>query len=56
LATRPLALAASAFLGFVVSPMPAQLPPRPGAPASDVSNIPKPITDTFDRVDMRNRA
>jgi tetratricopeptide (TPR) repeat protein len=55
LATRPLALAASAFLGFVASPMPAQLPPRPGAPASDVSNIPKPITDTFDRIEMRNR-
>ena len=28
--------------------------PQPGAPASDVSNIPKPVTDTFDRVRMRN--
>jgi hypothetical protein len=26
--------------------------PQPGAPASDVSNIPKPITDTFDRVNI----
>src|SRR5882724_13559675 len=25
-----------------------------GAPASDVSNIPKPLTDTFERVQMRN--
>jgi hypothetical protein len=26
--------------------------PQPGAPASDVSNIPKPITDTFDRINI----
>ena len=32
----------------------AQLP-QLGAPASDDSNIPKPIRDTLDRVDMRNR-
>jgi len=30
--------------------------PQPGAPASDVSNIPKPITDTFDRVNIHGPA
>src|SRR5690349_2295457 len=32
-----------------------QRPDTPGAPASDVSNIPKPITDTFDRANLSNR-
>lgn len=28
----------------------------PGAPVTDISNIPKPLTDTFDQVRMRNGA
>jgi hypothetical protein len=49
------------FGGFVLvfsaSPASAQAqrPDTPGAPASDVSNIPKPITDTFDRANLSNR-
>jgi tetratricopeptide (TPR) repeat protein len=41
---------------FFVAPAVAQgsRPDTPGAPASDVSNIPKPLTDTFERVQMRN--
>jgi len=55
LATCPaLVLAGVVVLGFSVSPVAAQQQPQPGAPASDVSNIPKPITDTLDRVNMRN--
>ena len=44
-------------LVFLASPAPAQAqrPDTPGAPASDVSNIPKPITDTFDRANLSNR-
>src|SRR5215831_3831359 len=44
-------------LGFSVSPASPQQqspPNAPGAPASDVSNIPKPIIDTLDRVNLRN--
>ena len=41
-------------LGFSPSPASAQQASTPGAPATDVSNIPKPITDTFDRVTLRN--
>jgi hypothetical protein len=33
----------------------AQQPPQPGAPESDVSNLPRAINDTFDRVNMRDR-
>jgi hypothetical protein len=43
------------FGGFSISPVDAQQQPQPGAPATDVSNIPKAITDTFDRVNIRNR-
>ena len=54
LATRlVLVLAGVVVFGFSVTPAVAQQP-QPGAPASDVSNIPKPVTDTFDRVRMRN--
>ena len=49
-----LVLAGIVVLGFSVSPVAAQQQPQPGAPASDVSNLPKPITDTLDRVNMRN--
>src|SRR5438128_6926945 len=52
--------AALAFFAVVVlvlsaSPASAQRSDTPGAPASDVSNIPKPITDTFDRANLSNR-
>ena len=49
-------LACVVFLGFSVSFLRAQQsqPNQPGAPASDVSNIPKPITDTFDKITVRN--
>ena len=43
------------LLLFSTSPAFAQRPDTPGAPASDVSNIPKSITDTFDRVNLSNR-
>ncbi len=49
-----LALFGVVVLGFSASPASAQRPDAPGAPASDVSNIPKPITDTFDRVNLSN--
>ena len=42
-------------VGLSVSPAPAQeasRPDTPGAPASDVSNIPKPILGTLDRVNL----
>ena len=48
-----LGLACRVALVFTVVPARAQ-GPQPGAPASDVSNIPKSITDTFDRVQQRN--
>ncbi len=41
-------------VGFLVVTGFAQQPPQSGAPASDESNIPKPVTDTFERVEMRN--
>lgn len=49
-----LAISGIVFFALLASPVPAQLPPQPGAPASDVSNIPKPVTDTFDRIGTRN--
>ena len=49
------ALAAVVLVGFFVSPLAAQQQPQPGAPASDVSNIPKSVTDTVDSVNLRNR-
>ncbi len=42
------------LLGFSVLPTGAQQQPQPGAPSSDVSNIPKPIIDTLDRINTRN--
>jgi predicted Zn-dependent protease len=52
LATRlELVLAGVVVFGFSVRPAVAQ---QPGAPATDVSNIPRPITDTFERVRMRD--
>src|SRR6266568_6584494 len=45
------------LLGFSVSPAPAlqqSRPDTPGAPVADVSNIPKPIIDTLDRVNVRD--
>jgi len=50
-----LALFGVVVLVFSASPASAQRPDTPGAPASDVSNIPKPITDTFDRANLSNR-
>ena len=51
-----LLLACIVSLGFSVSSLPAQQsqPNQPGAPASDVSNIPRPITDTLDKITVRN--
>ena len=51
--------AALARFGFVVlglsaSPASAQLPNTPGAP-TDVSIIPKPVTDTYDKVNLSKR-
>jgi tetratricopeptide (TPR) repeat protein len=50
-----LPLLLSAVLFSAVSPLSsfAQMP-QPGAPASDVSNIPKPVINTVDDVNMRN--
>ncbi len=50
-----LSLLLSAVLLSAVSPLSsfAQMP-QPGAPASDVSNIPKPVINTADDVNMRN--
>jgi tetratricopeptide (TPR) repeat protein len=45
------------LLGFSVSLVPAlqqTRPDTPGAPSTDVSNIPKPIIDTLDRVNQRD--
>ena len=44
-------------LSFLIShalPLPQSQPNAPGAPALDVSNIPKPIIDTLDRVNQRD--
>ena len=49
-----LALFEVIVLGFLASPVSAQQPSTPGAPGTDVSIIPKPITDTLDRVNLRN--
>ena len=42
------------FLGLSISSVWAQQQPLAGAPASDISNIPKPAVDTLDRVTLRN--
>lgn len=48
------AFSGTIIFAFLASPMPAQLPPQPGAPSTDISNIPKPVTDTFERYEVRN--
>ena len=41
------------FFAFLVSAMSAQQPPQAGAPAADISNIPKSVGDTLDRISAR---
>jgi tetratricopeptide (TPR) repeat protein len=41
-------------VAFLVVTGVAQQPPQLGLPASEVSNIPKPVTDKFERVEMHN--
>jgi len=48
-----LAGACACALSLFIAPALAQ-GPAPGAPATDISIIPKPVTDTFDRVRIRN--
>jgi tetratricopeptide (TPR) repeat protein len=48
------ALAGIVWLTFFVSTLSAQQPPQAGAPASDISNIPKNVSDTVDRINVRN--
>lgn len=47
-------LAAVLFLPLSASPAHSQAPQEAGAPASDVSNIPKPVISTVDTINMRN--
>ena len=56
LSTRlAVALAGVAVFSFSIAPATAaQQPNTPGAPASDVSNIPRTITDTMDKVGIRD--
>src|SRR5689334_22834506 len=42
------------FLGLLVLPSRAQLPPQPGAPAGDVSNLSRPVIETVDSINGRN--
>jgi tetratricopeptide (TPR) repeat protein len=42
------------FLGLLVLPSRAQLPPQPGAPAGDVSNLSRPVIETLDSINARN--
>ena len=42
------------FLGVSPSPLTAQMPQEAGAPASDISNIPKPVISTVDSINLRN--
>ena len=51
---RPTLLQGIVFLGVSISSVRAQQQPLAGAPASDVSNIPKPAVDTLERVTLRN--
>lgn len=48
------ALGLSLPIAFLVSAVSAQQPAQSGAPLSDISNIPKSVTDTVDRVNARN--
>lgn len=43
-----------AFFAICISSSYAQAPQEAGAPASDVSNIPKPVFSTVDSINMRN--
>jgi Tfp pilus assembly protein PilF len=49
-----LVLNSSVLVVFYVLTASAQQPPQAGAPASDISNIPKTVGDTVDRVNTRN--
>jgi hypothetical protein len=42
------------WFGFWVSPVLAQQAPQAGAPVTDISNIPKPVSETLDTVHIRN--
>ena len=42
------------FLGLSVLPLRAQMPPQPGAPAGDVSNLSRPVIETVESIDLRN--
>jgi cytochrome c-type biogenesis protein CcmH/NrfG len=53
---RPILLQGVVFLSLSISPVRAQQQPLAGAPASDVSNIPKPAVDMLDQVTLRNRS
>jgi tetratricopeptide (TPR) repeat protein len=57
IACPPVFLIGIVVLGCSVPPASALQAPRPdtpGAPAGDITNIPKPILDTLDRVNLRN--
>jgi Tfp pilus assembly protein PilF len=45
---------AVSFIALSVLSARAQLPQQPGAPATDISNIPKPVITTIDGINMRN--
>jgi len=47
-------LAGTVLLVFSASTLSGQQPPQAGAPASDISNIPKTVSDTVDRINTRN--
>jgi tetratricopeptide (TPR) repeat protein len=49
-------LALIAISRLPASPQSVPLPNTPGAPASDITNIPKPVLETMDEVDVRNAA
>jgi tetratricopeptide (TPR) repeat protein len=48
------ALISLLFLGLLVLPSRAQMPPQPGAPAGDVSNLSRPVIETLDSINLRN--
>jgi tetratricopeptide (TPR) repeat protein len=48
------ALSSLLFLGLLVLPSRAQMPPQPGAPAGDVSNLSRPVIETVDSINVRN--
>ena len=42
------------FLGLFVLPSRAQMPPQPGAPAGDITNLSRPVIQTVDAINLRN--